>query len=67
MAKSHASDPDFAVYFLPGKTLPEQEDTLNEQEDDVDEQIDRFDDAWEAKRSDLVEKLDRLKARIRDL
>lgn len=56
-----------AVYFLPGKTLPEQEDKLNEQEDKVDDQIDRFDDDWEEKRRQLMGRLEDIKGAIREL
>ncbi|SJX64854.1 uncharacterized protein SRS1_15283 [Sporisorium reilianum f. sp. reilianum] len=65
-APSRGEDRDaYAVYFLPGKTLPEQEDALNAQEDDVDEAIDRFDDTWDARRSQLVQQLDELKRKLR--
>ncbi|KAJ9474560.1 Pinin_SDK_memA domain-containing protein [Pseudozyma hubeiensis] len=57
---------DFAVYFLPGKTLPEQEDVLNDQEDDVDDKIDRFDDRWEEERRRLLQRLKDVKAKIRE-
>ncbi|CDW97566.1 hypothetical protein [Sporisorium scitamineum] len=68
LTPSRGGDRDgYAVYFLPGKTLPEQEDTLNGQEDDVDEAIDRFDDTWDAKRSDLMHQLDDIKRRSRDI
>ncbi|SPO30888.1 uncharacterized protein UTRI_05494_B [Ustilago trichophora] len=66
---SRADDRDgrYAVYFLPGKTLPQQEDELNHQEDKVDEEIDAFDDAWEDKRRRLVERLEAVKRRIREV
>lgn len=56
-----------ALYFLPGKTLPEQEDKLNEQEDDVDEKIDRFDDGWDARRSELMGRLEDVNERIKKI
>ncbi|GAC98023.1 hypothetical protein PHSY_005611 [Pseudozyma hubeiensis SY62] len=58
---------DFAVYFLPGKTLPEQEDKLNDQEDSVDDKIDRFDDRWEEERRRLLQRLEDVKAKIREI
>ena len=65
MAKVNDEDGGYAVYFLPGRTLPEQEDLLNAQEDDVDDRIDRFDDAWDDERRGLCEELERVKTRIR--
>uniref|UniRef100_V5EZK6 Uncharacterized protein n=2 Tax=Kalmanozyma brasiliensis (strain GHG001) TaxID=1365824 RepID=V5EZK6_KALBG len=67
MAKVDDREGNYALYFLPGKTLPEQEDRLNEQEDDVDERIDRFDDDWVAERSRLMEQLEEIKAKIREV
>lgn len=65
MARVDDEDGGYAVYFLPGRTLPEQEDLLNAQEDDVDDRIDRFDDAWDDERRGLCEELERVKTRIR--
>lgn len=67
MSKMLDREGQYAVYFLPRKTLPEQEDELNNQEDKVDEQIDAFDDAWEEKRKHLVERLDAVKVTISDM
>ncbi|TKY88716.1 hypothetical protein EX895_002347 [Sporisorium graminicola] len=66
LAPSRADERDaYAIYFLPGKTLPEQEDALNGQEDDVDEAIDRFDDTWDAQRSQLMNQLDGVKRKLK--
>ncbi|SPC67771.1 uncharacterized protein UHOD_06868 [Ustilago sp. UG-2017b] len=51
----------YALYFLPGKTLPEQEDKLNKQEDQVDEKIDKFDDGWDERRRQLLRRLEGVK------
>lgn len=59
-------DDDYPVYFLPSRTLPEQEDLLNEQEDAVDDEIDRLDDDWQQRKHTLLADLDRIKASIRD-
>ncbi|SNX83984.1 uncharacterized protein MEPE_02692 [Melanopsichium pennsylvanicum] len=56
---------NYSIYFLPGKTLPEQEDKLNLQEDQVDDKIDRFDDIWDLKKSTLLHQLETLKQSIR--
>lgn len=66
-ARGRREEESFALYFLPGKTLPEQEDKLNEQEDAVDERIDRWDDEWEEKRKALMDRLEKVKERIRSL
>lgn len=58
------ADSGFSVYFLPGKTLPEQEDMLNDQEDSVDENIDAFDDHWDETRTKLLRQLDEVKAKL---
>ena len=58
------ADRGFSVYFLPGKTLPEQEDMLNDQEDSVDENIDAFDDHWDETRTKLLRQLDEVKAKL---
>lgn len=67
MSRKEDRDGDFALYFLPGKTLPEQEDRLNEQEDDVDDKIDRFDDDWVEARARLMERLEEVKLKIREV
>ncbi|KAJ1595833.1 hypothetical protein NDA14_004500 [Ustilago hordei] len=54
----------YALYFLPGKTLPEQEDKLNQQEDQVDEKIDKFDDGWDERRRQLLRRLQAVKEKI---
>lgn len=57
---------EYPVYFLPHRTLPDQEDLLNEQEDAVDDEIDRLDDEWHHHRLTLLADLDRAKTAIRD-
>ncbi|UTT89871.1 hypothetical protein NDA17_001907 [Ustilago hordei] len=54
----------YSLYFLPGKTLPEQEDKLNQQEDQVDEKIDKFDDGWDERRRQLLRRLQAVKEKI---
>lgn len=58
---------DWPVYFLPGKTLPDQEDALNAQEDGVDDQIEEQDDAWVVKRHTLLTRLNDLKSQLRSM
>ncbi|PWZ00020.1 hypothetical protein BCV70DRAFT_161341 [Testicularia cyperi] len=55
----------YPLYFLPGNTLPAQEDIMNDQEDSVDDQIDSFDDAWVEHQRHLLDKLDAVKHRIK--
>ncbi|GAC74409.1 hypothetical protein PANT_11d00045 [Moesziomyces antarcticus T-34] len=58
---------DWSVYFLPGKTLPDQEDALNAQEDGVDDQIEELDDASTVKRNTLLTRLNDLKSQLRSM
>lgn len=64
--KSTIPDPStYALYFLPKKLTPSQEDLLDEQEDKCDAELDRMDSQVERKVNDLKNNLERIKNRVK--
>lgn len=49
-----------ALYYLPHKLTPEQEDTLDSQEDTVDAQIEDDDEHWERRRESITTRIDQI-------
>ncbi|SPO29672.1 uncharacterized protein UTRI_05494 [Ustilago trichophora] len=67
ISKSDDKIGHYSLYFLPRKTLPQQEDQLNHQEDNVDDEIDTFDDNWVQNRKILVQNLILVKRKFKDM
>lgn len=59
--------PDLAIYYLPKRMLPKQDDKLDDQEDRVDDAIDEADQAWKKKRETMQQDLDRIKEIIKNI